>query len=185
MGFLTLVLIGIGLSMDALAVSVAAGFTLKRARIPSAVKIGFFFGGFQALMPFLGWAAGVHLQKFIQGVDHWVAFALLSFVGGKMIYEAFKLKEAEKQDYLHTPVLFMLSLATSIDAFAVGLSFAMLKVAILGPVAIIGFTTFFICFFGLLVGKKAGHIFESKIEVFGGLVLICIGVKILVQHLTA
>jgi len=182
---LTLLLIGVSLSMDAFAISVTAGLTLKRSRLASALKIGLFFGGFQALMPFLGFIAGVNLRHFIGGIDHWIAFFLLSFIGGKMIYEAFKIDEAGKKDLLGTLTLFILSVATSIDAFAVGLSFAFLKVAILKPVVIIGCTTFAICFCGLLIGKKAGHFFESKIEIIGGLILIGIGLKILIQHLAA
>jgi putative Mn2+ efflux pump MntP len=183
MDFIVIFLIGVSLSMDALAVSIAAGLTLRRSRIPSALKIGLFFGGFQAIMPFVGWACGIHLLRFIQSIDHWVAFGLLVFIGGKMIYEAFKIEEAEKQDYLHTPVLFVLAVATSIDALAVGLSFALLKVAILAPVIIIGCTTFVISFAGLLLGKQIGHFFEKKIEIAGGIILIGIGIKILVEHL--
>ncbi|OGS35518.1 MAG: manganese efflux pump MntP [Elusimicrobia bacterium RIFOXYB2_FULL_49_7] len=183
MAFPTLLFIGISLSMDALAVSITTGLTLQRARFAAALKVALYFGGAQALMPFLGWMAGARFQALISTIDHWLAFGLLTLIGGKMIYEAFKIEEAEKKDYLNTRVLMILAVATSIDAFAVGLSFAFLNVAILLPVVIIGVTTFVICFAGVLIGKQVGHFFESKIEALGGLILIGIGIKILVQHL--
>jgi len=179
----TIIFIAIGLSMDALAVSVASGFTITRLRIRHAVRIALFFGGFQSIMPILGWLAGSSLQKFIAGFDHWVAFGLLCFIGGKMIYESTKMAEREKIDPLKLHVLLVLAVATSIDALAVGLSLSFLNVAIIMPSVIIGVVTFAVSFTGVYIGRKFGHFFESKLEVAGGLILIAIGIKILIEHM--
>jgi putative Mn2+ efflux pump MntP len=143
-----------------------------------------FFGGFQALMPVLGWLAGQELRPLIQGVDHWVAFGVLSLVGAKMIYEAFSLAEEER---LTAPpgivLLLTLAIATSLDALAVGLSLAVLRVEIALPALVIGVVTFVMTLLGVSLGRRFGHLFESKIEAAGGVVLILIGVKILWEHL--
>jgi putative Mn2+ efflux pump MntP len=170
----TILLIAVGLSMDAFAVSITSGITIKDQRLNHAFRIGLFFGSFQALMPLIGWLAGLSLRDLISGVDHWVAFGLLSLIGGKMVYEATK---------IGVFALLILSIATSIDALAVGLSFAFLKISIATPIIVIGLVTFILSFLGVLVGNKLGHFFEKKMEVVGGLVLIGIGVKILIEHL--
>jgi len=170
--------------MDAFAVSITSGITIRYLRIKHALKIALFFGFFQAIMPVIGWLSGISLRNIISGVDHWVAFGLLSVIGCKMIYESFKLQsKEEKIDPQKIYVLFILSIATSIDALAVGLSLSFLKVAIILPAIIIGIVTFLLSFLGVYVGNKAGHFFERKIEVIGGLILIGIGIKILVEHL--
>jgi len=185
MGIVELLLIAVGLSMDALAVSVASGALIRELRIKHALKIGLFFGGFQALMPFIGWLCGVRLKAYISGVDHWIAFIILAFIGGKMIYEAFELKEdtCRKADPCDTRLLFVLAVATSIDALAVGLSFSLLGMTILMPVLVIGAVTFAISFAGVYAGNRFGHLFENKIEIAGGVILIAIGLKILIEHL--
>jgi len=180
----TILLIALGLAMDAFAVSIAHGMTLKTLRNSTALKMAAFFGSFQAVMPVLGWLVGLSLLDLISGVDHWVAFSLLFFIGCKMIYESFKTTPNEKeQKTLTLSILLMLSIATSIDALAVGLSFAFLKIAIATPIVIIGAVTFLLSFLGVTFGKKLGRFFENKIEIVGGLVLIAIGTKILFEHM--
>src|SRR4030042_1221085 len=183
MDTLSLLLIAFGLAMDAFAVSISNGTTIKHQRTNNALRIGIFFGSFQALMPLIGWLAGLHLRDFISGVDHWVAFGLLSLIGGKMIYESTKIEDDKEIRSLNLFVLFLLSLATSIDALAVGLSFAFLKISIATPIIVIGIVTFMLSFLGVLVGNKLGHFFENKMEFLGGLILIGIGIKILIDHL--
>ncbi len=184
MDIVTILFIAFGLAMDAFAVSIANGITAKHQRMNNALKLGLSFGSFQAFMPLMGWLAGLSLRDFISGVDHWIAFGLLSLIGCKMIYESRKIESGEKEPHTLTVlVLFMLSVATSIDALAVGVSFAFLRVSIATPVIVIGVVTFLLSFLGVFIGSKVGHFFESKIEVVGGLILIAIGVKILVEHL--
>jgi manganese efflux pump family protein len=183
MNVITIVTIGIGLSMDALAVSIINGFVIKKLQIRHAFRIAFSFGFFQALMPVIGWAAGLSFRKYIQSFDHWIAFSLLFLVGGKMIYESINCRE-EKKDCLRFPALLSLSIATSIDALAIGLSFSFLQVEIIIPALIIGAVTFIICFIGIFIGDKIGRFIGNKIELIGGLILIIIGIKILAEHLT-
>jgi len=170
--------------MDAFAVSITSGLTIKHLRINNALKIAIFFGSFQAVMPVIGWLAGLSLRDFIADVDHWIAFGLLSFIGCKMIYESIKIKSSEKEiNPLNVYVLLMLSIATSIDALAIGVSFAFLKISIATPIIVIGAVTFLLSFLGVFVGNRFGHFFESKIEIVGGFILIGIGIKILIEHL--
>lgn len=183
MDIATIVFIAFGLAMDAFAVSIMHGATAKHLNINHVLRMAAFFGLFQAFMPLIGWSIGLGLKDFISGVDHWIAFGLLSFIGLKMIYGARKLELGKKENGLTSVnVLLMLSVATSIDALAVGLSFAFLAVAIATPAIVIGTVTFLLSFLGASVGSKIGHLFENKIEVAGGLVLIGIGIKILVEH---
>jgi len=175
--------IALGLSMDAFAVAVASGYAISRMNLGHALRMALFFGGFQAIMPVAGWLLGLSVRQFIAGFDHWLAFGLLLFVGGKMIWEARHEEEFVEKNPLNIATLFMLALATSIDALAVGLSLSFLAVAILLPAAIIGAVTFALSLAGVYVGKAFGHFFENKIEIVGGLVLIGIGVKILLEHL--
>ena len=185
MSTLTILVIALGLAMDAFAVSITSGLAIKRLRAGHALKIALFFGAFQALMPVIGWLAGLGLKDFISAVDHWIAFLLLVFVGGKMIYEATLMDEEEggEKDPLNLLVLLILSVATSIDALAVGLSLSFIGIDIVTPALIIGAVTFSLSFLGVYMGDRFGHFFESKIEVLGGLILIAIGLKILVEHL--
>jgi putative Mn2+ efflux pump MntP len=179
------VFIALGLSLDAFAVAVAAGATLGKHRIPKVLRLAFFFGLFQGLMPVLGWLAATCLRQRVPGVeelDHWVAFGLLSFVGGKMIYESRELKSPECEKL---SVQLLLAVATSIDALIVGVSFAFLKVEIPLPALLSGLITLAMSLLGARLGQKFGHLFESKAEFIGGLALIGIGLKILLEHLLA
>ena len=183
-----ILLIAFGLAMDAFAVSIASGAAMKRFELRDALKMGLFFGGFQAFMPVIGWLAGTGMKSFITGWDHWLAFGLLSLVGGKMIYEALVMNEnteaGGKNCPFDTGVLLVLALATSIDALAVGITFSVLSVSIILPVIVIGLVTFILSAAGVQLGVKGGHFFENKIEIFGGLILIGIGLKILLEHLS-
>jgi len=184
MSLVEILLLSIGLAMDAFAVSVTSGVTIKNLQLKHALVIALTFGGFQAVMPLIGWLAGLRLQQVLGNLDHWIAFGLLSLIGGKMIYEAFQLDDAEKADNpLKTSVLLVLGIATSIDALAVGITFAMINVAIVTPIVIIGLVTFILSLVGVYIGDAFGHFFEKKIEILGGLVLIGMGLKILIQHL--
>jgi putative Mn2+ efflux pump MntP len=181
---ITIIGIAIGLSMDALAVSVANGFSIKELKIRHAVRIAFFFGFFQAIMPLVGWTAGITIRSYIQEYDHWIAFGLLLLIGMKMIWESRSFNtNDDRKNCLHFPTLLVLSIATSIDALAVGISFAMLELKILVPVIIIGAITFVNCFIGAQIGNRVGNLIENKLEIIGGVVLIVIGTKILIEHL--
>lgn len=180
---ITILLIAIGLAMDALAVSITSGLTINDLRLRNAATIALFFGSFQAVMPLLGWLGGLSARAVITDIDHWVAFGLLCLIGGKMIYESTRLdSDDKKMDPMDLHVLFLLAIATSIDALAVGVSFAFLEMAIITPAIIIGVTTFALSFLGVYVGNVSGHFFEKKIELIGGLILIGIGVKIVIEH---
>jgi putative Mn2+ efflux pump MntP len=183
MDMLTIIFVAFGLAMDAFAVSIISGVMIRDLRIDHALRIALFFGSFQAVMPIMGWLGGLSLRNFISGFDHWIAFGLLSFIGCKMIYEAITMKSDEKRtDPLNFSVLLMLSVATSIDALAVGVSFAFLRISVASPVIVIGIVTFFMSFLGVFIGDKFGHFFEKRIEIVGGLILIGIGIKILVEQ---
>ncbi|MDD5766583.1 MAG: manganese efflux pump MntP family protein [Candidatus Marinimicrobia bacterium] len=184
MDFITIFLLAIGLSMDAFAVAISCGLTLKPPKMRNALRLSGSFGAFQALMPVIGWALGQTLAKYIQNVDHWIAFVLLVFIGGKMIYESLDKDSCENHiDPSNNKVLLTLSIATSIDALAVGVTFAFLQFNIIFPVLYIGITTFCITLLGVYIGKKIGGMLGKKVEIFGGLVLIGIGAKILIEHL--
>jgi len=184
MSIISIIFIAFGLAMDAFAVSITSGLTIKQFRIGDALKIAIFFGLFQAIMPLIGWSAGLGFRDYISGIDHWIAFGLLSIIGCKMIYESFKIGEKNKKiDPLNIYVLLMLSIATSIDALAVGLSLAFLNFSIILPSIIIGCITFLLSVFGVYFGNRFGNYFEKKIEIIGGLILIGIGIKILIEHL--
>ena len=184
MDLLTILVIAVGLSMDAFAVSVASGAVYKKLEIRHAILMAVSFGAFQAIMPIAGWLAGLCFRRFIQDFDHWVAFAMLAIIGCKMIYEAFAIKKTDKKlQSMSFLVLLTLSVATSIDALAVGITLSLLNGAIVTTVIIIGLVTFGFSYAGVHIGKKFGHFFKSKIEIIGGLVLIGIGTKILIEHL--
>jgi putative Mn2+ efflux pump MntP len=178
--------IAVGLAMDAFAVSVASGLGYCTMHISHHLRIALFFGAFQAFMPVIGWLAGLSLRDYIAAYDHWIAFVILSILGARMIYEATVLSKAEKDaNILNLMVLIGLSIATSIDALAVGITFAFLNVTIVLPVIIIGVVTFAMSYIGVIIGKRcvALEFSTAKIEVLGGLVLIAIGIKILAEHL--
>lgn len=186
---ITLFILGIGLAMDAFAVSICKGLSMKKVKWKHATIIGIFFGGFQAFMPFLGWLLGSQFEQYITSFDHWIAFGLLGIIGGKMLYEAIKGEEDEEcncnknGDKLDIKELFILAIATSIDALAVGITFAFLRYPVGLAVAIIGVTTFVISVAGVYIGNFFGERFKKKAEIAGGIILIGIGVKILLEHL--
>ena len=179
MGFVELFLIGVGLSMDAFAVSVCKGLGMSRLSIRQATVISLFFGGFQALMPLIGWALGSQLADLITPIDHWIAFALLA----DAFHEDDEQGEEAQDARLDLKELIMLAIATSTDALAVGITFAFLQVAIVPSVAIIGVVTFVLSFVGVAVGHFFGARFEKPATIAGGAVLILIGVKTLLEHL--
>jgi manganese efflux pump family protein len=184
-------LIALALSMDAFAVSVASGICVKKLSFSHALRASLSFGAFQFAMPIAGWYLGAAFSAYIRGLDHWIAFALLGLVGGKMIIESSSFKdpsscsdeEKAKADIRNPRTLIVLSLATSIDALAVGLSFSVVGAPILGPAAVIGFVTFSLCLVGAEFGKRIGARFERWAELAGGIVLLGLGAKILAEHL--
>ncbi len=176
----TVLLIALGLAMDAFAVSISNGVTRKYLKFWQAVEIALFFGGFQALMPLLGWSLGLTVRTLVESFANWIAFFLLAAIGSKMIYESFQESDPEADGRpLTLLVLLALAVATSLDALAVGVSFAFIKFPILWPSLLIGVVTFVISLVGVYIGKVFGEHFESKAETVGGLVLIGIGLKIL------
>lgn len=186
MGIIELLLIGVGLSMDAFAVSVCKGLNMRKVNKLHCFVIALFFGGFQAIMPLIGWMLGRQFEQYITAVDHWIAFVLLTFLGIKMILDACKVEEEEickTESSLNLKELFVMAVATSIDALAVGITFAFLKVNIVLAISIIGCTTFVLCIGGVFVGNIFGSRYKNKAEIAGGVILVLIGVKILVEHL--
>ena len=186
--FFTLLLMGVGLSMDAFAVSICKGLSMRKVNKKQCLVIGLFFGGFQALMPFIGWVLGSQFEQYITSIDHWIAFILLGFIGGKMVVEAIREKdEAVEVGKMDPPFdfkeMFILAIATSIDSLAVGITFAFLQVPIVEAVSIIGITTFVISVIGVYVGNFFGNRYKKKAELAGGIILILIGLKILLEHL--
>ncbi len=183
MDFFSIIVIAVGLAMDAFAVSVACGVTIKDMGLRQTLTIAASFALFQAFMPVIGWLAGLSFREYIGAYDHWIAFVLLAGIGVKMIYEAGQLEEEENEkSFMSGGRLLLLSIATSIDALAVGLSFSILNITILTPALVIGFITGGLSHGGIILGRKVGHLFEGKIEVIGGIILILIGLKILLQH---
>ncbi|HRU33309.1 MAG TPA: manganese efflux pump MntP family protein [bacterium] len=179
----SILLIALSLAMDAFSVSVTSGITGGKIRYFNVLKMGFSFGLFQFFMPVLGWLAGSTFRIYIVTIDHWIAFSLLSFVGVRMIWESLK-DEHQTIDPFDNKTLLLLSISTSIDAFAVGISFSFLDVSIFFPVLIIGIITFLLSSAGILMGNGLRHFFEKfNVEIIGGLILIGIGLKILIEHL--
>ena len=189
MGYLELALIGVGLSMDAFAVSICKGLSLQKMEWKNAIKAGLYFGGFQALMPLTGYLLGVNFRKQIESIDHWVAFVLLAVIGGKMILDVVKEKGENEEVCPEGSVridlreFFLLAIATSIDALAIGITFAFLQVRLITSVTIIGCITFCFSIAGVLIGNVFGSKFKDKATILGGIILIGIGVKILIEHL--
>jgi putative Mn2+ efflux pump MntP len=180
---LSILLIAFVLAMDSFSVSIARGFSiLKEKQSIEAVKTGFFFGVFQGGMPIVGWLVGISVIEFISGFDHWIAFALLCFIGTRMVYESFSQDSKKIICSSNLKVLFVLSIATSIDALAVGLSLSFLETSIIMPAIIIGIITFFLSFIGVFIGKKFGS-YIDKIGILGGVILIVIAIRILIEHI--
>ncbi len=177
-----LFIIGIGLSMDALAVSICKGLSIGGSKVKGALIIGLFFGFFQGIMAFLGWAMGKQFANTIAAVDHWIAFLILAIIGGRMIYNSVKGGGTCSYGPIKLQELLLLAIATSIDALAVGVTFAFLDVAIITAALIIGVITFVLSLGGVLFGSRCGSAFGSKAEILGGGVLILIGLKILLEQ---
>jgi len=178
-----LFLIAVGLSMDAFAVAVCKGLSVPKIQIKHWVITGLYFGGFQALMPLIGYFLGVQFQEAITSIDHWIAFGLLALIGVNMIREALSKEEEEINDSFSFKTMVTLAIATSIDALAVGVTFAFLQVQIVPAVSFIGIVTFILSVIGLKIGNIFGTRYKSKAELAGGIVLICMGLKILLEHL--
>ena len=185
MSTLSLFILAAALSMDAFAVSVCKGLAMKRVSVKNALIIGLWFGGFQALMPAIGYLLGTQFNQYITSIDHWIAFVLLSFIGISMIKEAISTKDEEEEtnSSLSVKTMFLLAVATSIDALAVGVTFAFLKVQIIPAVSFIGTITFLLSIVGVKVGNVFGTRYKAKAEIAGGIILILIGVKILLEPL--
>lgn len=183
MSLLELFLVAVGLSMDAFAVAICKGLSMKRIDKKYMFLIALFFGGFQALMPLFGYFLGSQFAAYIERVDHWAAFVLLALIGGNMIKESQEEAEEESFEGISYKELFLLAVATSIDALAVGITFAFLQVKILPAVTLIGATTFVLSLVGVLVGNVFGARYKSRAEMTGGIILILIGIKILMEHL--
>ncbi|MGC9517657.1 MAG: manganese efflux pump MntP family protein [Methanomicrobiales archaeon] len=182
MDFISIILLAVALAMDSFSISITRGLAWK-CRINHAILIAIFFGVFQAVMPIFGWISGLQLQIIISSVAPWVAFILLVIIGIKMIYESIYMEDEDVCSIFSFKELTILSIATSIDAFAVGVTFAVLNTSILEPILIIGLITFILSFLGVYIGKSMGHLFENKIEIIGGIILIGIGFKILLEYL--
>lgn len=183
MGLIELFLIAVGLSMDAFAVSVCKGLAMPKCTFKKAAIVGLWFGGFQALMPAIGYILGAQFQEAIASIDHWIAFVLLALIGGNMIHEALDNDEEEADASLDVKPMFLLAVATSIDALAIGITFAFLKVNIIPAVCFIGIVTFIISFAGVKIGNAFGARYKNKAEIVGGVILILLGLKILLEHL--
>ena len=188
MRFIELFLIGVGLSMDAFAAAICQGLFMTRIKWGHALTVGLYFGGFQALMPFIGWMLGSQFADRIQQYDHWIAFILLVLIGGNMIREALSgdegdVAQAETDLRLDHKKLFLMAIATSIDALAIGVTFAFLETAILPAIGIIGCTTFCISVAGVAVGCWFGARYKKRAEITGGAILVLLGIKILLEHL--
>lgn len=186
MGIGEIIFIGVGLSADAFSVAVCKGLNMRKLNLKHGYIIALFFGVFQALMPLIGYLLGTGFSSYIEAVDHWIAFVLLAFIGGKMAIEAIRDKgddEEEKSDALNLGELTVMAVATSIDALAVGITFAFLDVKIIPAAVIIGVTTFALSLAGVLIGNKFGAKYKNKAELAGGIILILIGLKILLEHL--
>ena len=183
MSLIELFLLAVGLSMDAFAVAVCKGLAMPKCTFKKAAIVGLWFGGFQALMPAIGYILGAQFHEAIASIDHWIAFVLLALIGGNMIHEALDNDEEEADASLDVKTMFLLAVATSIDALAIGITFAFLKVNIIPAVCFIGIVTFIISFAGVKIGNVFGARYKNKAEIVGGIILILLGLKILLEHL--
>lgn len=194
MNILSIVIVSFGLAMDAFAVSICSGINIKNSKLKKSLIMALYFGVFQGLMPLIGWFLGSKFSIYIESIDHWIAFILLAIIGGKMLKEGLSHNKDDDTDdndenisddsFSHKNLL-VLAIATSIDALAMGISFAVLNVNIFLAITLIGVITFITSFIGVMIGKKFGEHFSNKAEIFGGIVLIFIGLKILLGHLFA
>lgn len=185
MAFLTLLLIAVGLAMDSVTVSISCGLILYKFNFRNSLRIALFMGFFQGSMPVLGWILGSTFNEYVLSVDHWIAFAILLFLGLRMIYEHFTTRDDFRCfDPTSYKVLTGLALATSIDALAVGITFSLIEISILYSGLLIGFTSFVLSFFAVYLGSKFKQKMKIPFELIGGLILILIGTKILIEHLT-
>lgn len=183
MSLFSLFIIAVGLSMDAFAVSICKGLAMKKINFKKACIVGLWFGGFQALMPLIGYLLGSQFEQYITAIDHWIAFVLLGLIGASMIKEALSKEEECANDSLDFKTMLLLAVATSIDALAVGVTFAFLQVDIVPAVSFIGIITFTLSAIGVKVGNVFGIKYKSKAELAGGVILIVMGIKILLEHL--
>lgn len=183
MSLLSLFILAVGLSMDAFAVSVCKGLSMKKLSIKKITIVGLWFGGFQGLMPLIGYLLGSQFEQYITTIDHWIAFVLLAIIGISMIREALSKEEEDVNDALDVKTMFLLAVATSIDALAVGITFAFLQVDIIPAVCFIGIVTFVLSAVGVKVGNVFGTKYKARAEIAGGIILILLGVKILLEHL--
>ena len=184
MGIGELIVLSLGLGMDAFAVSICKGLSMKKMNWKKALIIGLYFGGFQAIMPVLGYSLSKGFENFVTSIDHWIAFILLSIIGGKMVKDAFSPENSENcNEDVGFKTMIVLAIATSIDALAVGITFAFLNVNLILAIALIGSITFFLSMIGTKVGNIFGDRYENKAELLGGIILVLLGVKILAEHL--
>lgn len=184
MSIIEIILLGMSLSADAFAVSICDGLEMKKINYKYCIIIALFFGVFQAIMPLIGWFLGSRFEELIKNYDHWIAFILLALIGINMIRESFKKEEKETEEFkMDYKKLFIMAIATSIDALAVGIALALSSVNIFVAISIIGAITFVICLIGVIIGHKFGDIFHGKASLIGGIVLILIGLKILLVDL--
>lgn len=184
MSIFTLFITAVGLSMDAFAVAICKGLAMKKLSVKKALIIGLWFGGFQALMPTIGYLLGTRFEKYVTSIDHWIAFALLVLIGGNMVKEALsKDEDEETSDSTDVKTMFLLAVATSIDALAVGVTYAFLQVQIVPAVSFIGIITFTLSVAGVKIGNVFGLKYKSRAELAGGIILILMGLKILLEHL--
>lgn len=184
MNIISIILVAISLSFDTFAVSVSTGFAIKKIRFLQILKIALILALFQSAMPLIGWCLGSQIEKIINNYDHWIAFVLLVILGTKMIIESFKNKnETNNTNLLNTRIIIGIAIATSIDALVIGVSFAFIKMNIFLAVIIIGLVTFIASILGIVLGKNFGHHFGNKMEIVGGIILIAIGIRILINHI--
>lgn len=183
MGILEIFFVGVGLAMDAFAVSICKGLSMKKIDYKKTVIIALYFGIFQAVMPIIGYFLGTTFESLVTQIDHWIAFILLGIIGINMIKEAFSKESENVNDKVDFKTMIILAIATSIDALAIGITFAFFKTNLILAVIIIGIITFVLSLIGVKIGNKFGNKYEKKAEIFGGVILILIGVKILIEHL--
>lgn len=183
MSLFTLFVTAVGLSMDAFAVAVCKGLAMKKLSVKKALIIALWFGGFQALMPTLGYLLGTGFESYVTAIDHWIAFVLLGLIGANMIKEALSKEEENASDAVDIKTMFLLAVATSIDALAVGVTYAFLQVQIIPAVTFIGVITFALSLAGVKIGNVFGLRFKARAEISGGVILILMGIKILLEHL--
>jgi len=184
MGIAELIILAIGLAMDAFAVSICKGLAMKKSGIKECLIVGIWFGGFQALMPLIGYFLGKSFEKYITAIDHWIAFVLLALIGAMMIKESFSKEENEADASLSPKTMVVMAIATSIDALAIGISFGVLPdVNITAAISFIGIITLALCMVGVKIGNIFGAKYKSKAELAGGIILVLLGTKILLEHL--